>query len=199
MGNETITGCVNLSNLDLIIIGLFILIAIFLINRTKRNQENFQNKQSTEVIRVAPDDKTKYREDLFKQDEIMRNNLNDFISTQGLNANYPQKSMYQTILNEKPDIDKFYKSFDDVPEFKFEGNRPFAFDRLDGYKPVVIELQKEAPSSLDISGIPNYIEESANGFAYNEIDQGYTGDLDISGGNFGTTTARNIYESEAGF
>jgi hypothetical protein len=199
MGNETITGCVNLSNLDLIIIGLFILIAIFLINRTKRKQENFQNKQVSEVIRVAPDDKTIYRENLFKQDEIMRNNLNDFISTQGLDANYPQKSMYQTILNEKTDIDKFYKSFDDVPEFKFEGNRPFAFDRLDGYKPVVMELKKEEPQSLDISGIPNYIDEGANGFAYNQIDQGYTGDLDISGGNFGTTTARNIYESEAGF
>lgn len=208
--SNNLTKKSELSHLDLIMIALLILIVVFLINRTKKQQqeENFQNERvymtpAQETVAATGyglgNDKNSTVETLLKQEDNMRNNLNDFINQHGLDLSFESKSLYQNIVSEKPKLDKYYERPTNIPEFKFEGNKQFSFDRLGDYKEVQMQLKKLDAPSKDKSGAPNYTTETATGFAYQNIDQVYSGELDISGGNFGTTTGFNEKELEAGF
>jgi hypothetical protein len=196
---DKISGKTELSYMDMIIIALIILLGIMLISRTKKKQESFvsitpQIKQEIEKIKNGKTDG--YIENLLKDDKIMRNTLQDFITSNNLDKSFEDKSLYQQVVSDKPDLEQYFKTAEDIPEFKFEPNKPFAFDRLSfsDYKTVEMELKKQTPESVDFSGASNDTTPAANGFSYDNLSQSYLGELDMN-----DSGAMNVFESQAGF
>lgn len=166
MGNN------ELSNFDLIIIGLIILIVMYYIKKIKViekfeafNLHKYQQKQ--------------YDDNLLNQDTIMRNQLNDFITTKNLNKVYSSNSLYNEIKTDKPDLD---------PYFAFEDKLPTFENKI---------IQKEEPQFFMSS-----TNNKPSNFGINKIEplsQEYTDDAVFSGISLTGTTAQNEQELLADF